>query len=110
MKFTCVVDSGGFCGGHSVALRWRGRLREDPMALPWGQRFEIDLEQVEAAGVVLPVSGGLRVKCYSGGRAAEPPGGLRAGDRVEARVKARAPRNFRDPGREPSAVAKNHKN
>jgi hypothetical protein len=34
----------------SVALRWRGRLREDPMLLPWGQRFEIDLEQVEGAG------------------------------------------------------------
>ena len=28
-------------------LRWQGRLREDPMALPWGRRYEIDLEQVE---------------------------------------------------------------
>ncbi len=33
----------------SVALRWRGRLRDDPLALPWGERFEIDLEQVETA-------------------------------------------------------------
>ena len=28
-------------------LRWQGRLREDPMALPWGRRYEIDLEGVE---------------------------------------------------------------
>ena len=34
----------------SDPLRWRGRLREDPMALPWGQRYEIDLEQVEESG------------------------------------------------------------
>lgn len=37
----------------AIALRWRGRLREDPLTLPWGQRFEIDLEQVEAAGAAL---------------------------------------------------------
>ena len=45
----------------SVPLRWRGRLREDPMALPWGRRYEIDLEQVEIAGEIIPVSGGLRL-------------------------------------------------
>ncbi|MGA8023291.1 MAG: ComEC/Rec2 family competence protein, partial [Candidatus Acidiferrales bacterium] len=82
----------------SVALRWRGRLREDPLALPWGQRFEIDLERVEAGGVEMPVSGGLRVNFYSNERAARPPEGLRAGDRVEALVKARPPRDFLDPG------------
>ncbi|MGA7962463.1 MAG: ComEC/Rec2 family competence protein, partial [Candidatus Acidiferrales bacterium] len=82
----------------SVPLRWRGRLREDPMALPWGERFEIDLEQVEAGGVVLPVRGGLRVNFYANERAARPPMGLRAGDRVEALVKARPPRDFLDPG------------
>ena len=32
----------------SDPLRWRGRLREDPMALPWGRRYDIDLEQVES--------------------------------------------------------------
>jgi hypothetical protein len=45
----------------SVPLRWRGRLRENPVALPWGHRYEIDLEQVEAAGETIPVSGGLRL-------------------------------------------------
>src|SRR5580693_7015356 len=81
-----------------IALRWRGRLREDPLALPWGQRFEIDLEQVEAAGATLNTSGGLRVNFYPGPRVAEPPVGLRAGDRVEVLVKARPPRDYLDPG------------
>jgi competence protein ComEC len=81
-----------------VALRWRGRLREDPLTLPWGQRFEIDLEQVEAQGAALATSGGLRVNFYPGARVAEPPVGLRAGDRIEALVKARPPRNYLDPG------------
>ena len=82
----------------SVPLRWRGRLREDPLKLPWGLRYEIDLENVESAGVVLPTTGGLRVNFYSGPRATEPLQGLRAGDRVEALVKARPPRNYLDPG------------
>ena len=85
----------------SEPLRWRGRLREDPLKLPWGQRYEIDLEQVEVRGESVPVSGGLRANLYrdthkeqTGG----PPVGLRAGDRVEALLKARPPRNFLDPG------------
>ena len=82
----------------AIALRWRGRLREDPLTLPWGQRFEIDLEQVEAAGAALSTSGGLRVNFYPGARVAGPPAGLRAGDRVEILVKARPPRDYLDPG------------
>jgi hypothetical protein len=81
-----------------VALRWRGRLREDPLTLPWGQRFEIDLEQVESPGAVVGASGGLRVNFYAGARVAAPPAGLRAGDRVEVLVKPRPPRDYLDPG------------
>src|ERR1700722_4373638 len=81
-----------------IALRWRGRLREDPFTLPWGQRFEIDLEQVEAQGAALSTTGGLRVNFYPGTRIAQPPTGLRAGDRVEALVKAQPPRDYLDPG------------
>jgi hypothetical protein len=81
-----------------IALRWRGRLREDPLALPWEQRFEIDLAQVEAQGVALSTSGGLRVNFYPGARVAQPPTGLRAGDRVEVLVKAQPPRDYLDPG------------
>src|SRR5271156_3718727 len=82
----------------SVPLRWRGRLREDPAALPWGHRYEIELEQVEAAGVMVPVSGGLRLNFYSGTHAADPPADLRAGYRIEVLAKAKPPRNFLDPG------------
>jgi competence protein ComEC len=86
----------------SAALRWRGRLREDPLALPWGHRFELDLEQVEVAGEIIPVSGGLRANLYSEPRDASSTSGpwlaFRAGDRVEALLRARPPRNFKDPG------------
>jgi hypothetical protein len=81
-----------------TALRWRGRLRKDPLRLPWGQRFEIDLEQVEARGAALSTTGGLGVNFYPRARMAEPPAGLRAGDRVEVLVKARPPRDYLDPG------------
>ncbi|HEX4004099.1 MAG TPA: DNA internalization-related competence protein ComEC/Rec2 [Candidatus Acidoferrales bacterium] len=82
----------------TVPLRWRGRLREDPMALPWGRRYEIDLERVEVAGASMPVSRGLRLNLYGAEHFEGAPRGLRAGDRVEALVRARPPRNFLDPG------------
>ena len=82
-------------------LRWQGRLREDPMVLPWGRRYEMNLEQVEIAGSSLPISGGMRLNLYgepgAPSVAASPPN-LRAGDRLEALVKARPPRNFGNPG------------
>jgi competence protein ComEC len=80
-------------------LRWRGRLREDPLVMPWGRRFEIDIEQVESAGQIIPASGGLRANIYNNPRQPiEIAETLRAGDRVEALVRARPPRNFLDPG------------
>ena len=85
----------------SEPLRWRGSLRENPLRLPWGRRYEIDLESVELVGASLPIRGGLRLNLYGGEdsrNAQAAPQGLRAGDRVEALVKARLPRNFGDPG------------
>jgi competence protein ComEC len=82
----------------SEPLRWRGRLREDPMILPWGHRYEIELEEVEVGGASIAVRGGLRANLYGGAKVAEAPADLRAGDRVEALVRARPPRNFLDPG------------
>jgi competence protein ComEC len=82
----------------TVPLRWRGRLREDPLRLPWGRRYQIDLEDVESAGTLEPASGGLRVNFYTGPRTTAPQEELRAGDRVEALVKARPPRDYLDPG------------
>ncbi len=82
----------------SEPLRWRGRLRSDSLRMPWGARYEIDLEEVESAGRAVPVSGGLRVNYYSDADHPEPPAEFRAGDGVEALVRARQPRNFLDPG------------
>jgi competence protein ComEC len=80
-------------------LRWRGRLREDPLVMPWGRRYEIDIEQVESAGQIIPAGGGLRANIYNNPRQPiEIAETLRAGDRVEALVRARPPRNFLDPG------------
>ena len=80
-------------------LRWRGRLREDPLVMPWGRRFEIDVEQVESGGQILAASGGLRANIYNNPKQPlEIAETLRAGDRVEALVRARPPRNFLDPG------------
>ncbi|MGH9715875.1 MAG: ComEC/Rec2 family competence protein [Candidatus Acidiferrales bacterium] len=82
----------------NAPLRWRGRLRDDPLSLPWGRRYEINLEQVEIAGSYVPVRGGLRANLYDGPQAGGAPRGLRAGDRVEVLMKARPPRDFLDPG------------
>jgi competence protein ComEC len=91
-----LIAAGGL--DTSEPLRWRGRLRENPLNLPWGRRYEIDLEAVEAAGGSLPVRGGLRANLYGDAGAASAPEDLRAGDRVEALMRAGPPRNFLDPG------------
>ncbi len=54
-------------------LRWRGRLREDPIRLPWGVRYVLDLEEVEVAGETIPVSGGLRLNHFLNAGAPEQP-------------------------------------
>lgn len=82
----------------SDALRWRGRLRDDPIRLPWGVRYEVDLERVEIAGAYAPVSGGLRANLYDEPNMTAPPQRLQAGDRVELLMRARPVRNFLDPG------------
>jgi competence protein ComEC len=82
----------------SEPLRWRGRLREDPLQVPWGVRYEIDLESVESGGRTVPVTGGLRVNYYFNPRHGETLPNVRAGDRIQALVRAHAPRNFMDPG------------
>jgi hypothetical protein len=74
-------------------LRWRGRLREDPLVMPWGRRYEIDIEQVESGGQILPASGGLRANIYNNPKQPiEITETLRAGDRVEARFACAAAR------------------
>ncbi|HTC62608.1 MAG TPA: ComEC/Rec2 family competence protein [Candidatus Saccharimonadales bacterium] len=82
----------------STALRWLGRLRSDPLQLPWGKRYEINLESVETSQGVTPVAGGLRLTYYDSESVNSSPPIVRAGDRVEAFVRARTINNFGDPG------------
>ena len=79
-------------------LRWRGILRAEPLRLPWGVRYDIDLEQVQAAGEWRRVHGGLRASYFFDQRVPENPPSIRAGERVELLVRARLLRNFGDPG------------
>jgi len=79
-------------------LRWRGRLRSDPLRLPWGIRYDVDLEQVQSAAIWIPVSGGLRADYFFDERSQEAPPHIRAGDRIEVLLRARLVRNFADPG------------
>jgi len=81
----------------SVPLRWCGTLRENPERLPWGVRYTISLEQVEALRRTIPVQGGLRLT-YDHERGDAALSNFRAGDRVEALCQARIPRNYQDPG------------
>jgi len=79
-------------------LRWQGTLRLDPLELPWGLRYQLDLEGVQSAGAWLPASGGLRADYYFDQDSPHQPSALRAGDRVELLVRARTVRNFANPG------------
>jgi len=79
-------------------LRWRGILRADPLRLPWGVRYDVDLEQVQAAGQWTAVRGGLRVSYFFDQRASGDPSPVRAGELVEVLARARTIRNFGDPG------------
>ena len=86
----------------SDTLRWSGRLRYDPIPIAGGLRYDVDLEQVEVAGTLMAVTGGLRANLYDKARnnpgKPESPLALRAGDRAEFLVHAREPRNYQDPG------------
>jgi competence protein ComEC len=91
-----LIESGKL--ESETALRWRGRLRSDPLQLPWGMRYEIDLDEVESSAGITPVAGGLRLTYYNAEPASAAPPAARAGDRVEAFVRARLIYNFGDPG------------
>ena len=81
----------------SEPLRWQGRLRDDPLRLPWGYRYVISLDHVEFKGRFIPVTGGLRLNYYTYEPYSAMPR-LRAGDRIQALATAHEPQNFLDPG------------
>jgi competence protein ComEC len=91
-----LIESGKL--DAETALRWRGRLRSDPLQLPWGMRYEIDLDEVESSAGVTPIAGGLRLADYNEGSASADPLPARGGDRIEVLARARPVRNYGDPG------------
>src|SRR5579864_3344094 len=84
-----IIDS-------NFPIRWRGVLRENPEALPWGTRFDVDLESVQLSGEQIKVSGGLRATYF--GEEVARVASFRAGDSIELIAQAHLPRNFKDPG------------
>jgi hypothetical protein len=68
----------------SQPLRWHGRLRSDPLRLPWGLRYELDLDEVQSARIWRPVSGGLRVGYFFNPREAQDAQDTAAVDVVDA--------------------------
>ncbi len=98
---TTLVKGGNL--DTNEALRWRGRLREDPVRLPRGMRYDIDLDEVQLGSRQVPVTGGLRLSYFGNEspgneRTAEGHLDLRAGDRIEVLARARMPRNYGNPG------------
>ena len=91
-----LIESGKLEG--NAPLRWHGRLRGDPLQLPWGTRYIINLDEVETSTGATPVTGGLRLTAYQDDSKSSPSLPMRAGDRVEALVHALPIRNFGDPG------------
>src|SRR4029077_14833363 len=87
-----LIESGKL--DAETPLRWRGRVRSDPLGLPWGTRYEINLDEVESSAGVTAVAGGLRLTYYGAESASAVPPLARAGDRVEALVRARPVYNF----------------
>ncbi len=82
----------------SAALRWRGRLRSDPLQLPYGTRYEIALDEVETSAGEIPVTGGLRLTSYRDESKIAAPLSVRAGDEVECLARVSTIRNYGDPG------------
>ena len=95
---SALIESGQL--DNSVALRWSGRMREDPLQLPWGLRYEIDLDSVESTAGIAQVQGGLRLTSYLDESAPSDELLARAGDRVEFFARPLPIRNFGNPGSE----------
>jgi competence protein ComEC len=89
-----LIESGSI--DSSLPMRWRGVLRENPETLPWGTRFDVDLESVEVSGQQVPAVGGLRATYF--GEDVARAEFFHAGDAVELLAQAHLPRNFKDPG------------
>lgn len=80
-----------------VPLRWQVQVKDAPLRMPWGWRYELALRSVEFQGETLPISGGLRLS-YAPQPADGPPPVLHAGDTFSVLAQARFPQTYRDAG------------
>lgn len=78
-------------------LRWQGVLRDEPMRLPWGTGYDIELSGVEFGGGLHAARGGLRLG-FALRPDGPPPPELHAGDRVEVVAEAKQPQVFKNDG------------
>lgn len=78
-------------------LTWHGRLRDEPVRLPWGYGYEVELAGVEYQNTLLPARGGLRLSFtpHPGEEALQE---LHAGDEIAVLTQAKRPQVFRDDG------------
>ena len=80
-------------------LRWRGLLRDEPMRLPWGYGYEIELAGVEFEGTLLQTRGGLRLNLTETPEEMQTPAPeVHAGDEVTVVALAKLPPIYRDDG------------
>ena len=62
-------------------LRWHGRLRDEPVRLPWGYGYEVELTGVEYQGSFERARGGLRLSFLESQEHAAGPD-VHAGDEI----------------------------
>jgi len=78
-------------------LRWYGTLRDEPVRLPWGYGYEIELSGVDYHGATEPLQGGLRLSFTPHADDPVMPD-VHAGDGVAVLTQAKRPQVFRDNG------------
>jgi competence protein ComEC len=78
-------------------LRWHGHLRDEPIRLPWGYGYEIEISGVELEGTLRSARGGLRLSFTTQAEGAPPPD-IHVGDEVAVLTEAKRPQVFRDEG------------
>ena len=78
-------------------LRWHGKLRDEPVRLPWGSGYELELSNVEYQGKWLTARGGMRLSFTPRGIEQTLPD-MHARDEVAVLAQARRPQLYRDDG------------
>lgn len=90
-----LIDSGRL--ELKTPLRWHGHLRDEPVRLPWGYSYELEVTGVEYQGALLRAQGGLRVS-FSPSPTERAIPAVHAGDEIDVTTQAKLPPVYRDEG------------